>query len=69
MTFWDVAAGILIAAFLIASVMYGWGKSGDTKVGTAAIVFAALIVIWRANCWYGTIKCEAHPYIEMTSHQ
>jgi hypothetical protein len=60
MTFWDIAAGILIAAFLIAGIAYGFRHRHERALGIATCIIAALLIIWRSSCWYWDLKCDAH---------
>lgn len=59
LTFWDIAAGILIAAFLIASIAQGFIRRSDRSLTAIAAVIAAALIIWRSSCWYWDIKCDA----------
>jgi hypothetical protein len=60
MTFWDVAAGILIAAFFITGIAMGLRGRGERALGVIATIFAAALIIWRSSCWYFDVKCDAH---------
>jgi hypothetical protein len=58
LTFWDIAVGILIAAFFIGAIYKGLTESHERALGIGAAVLAALMIIWRATCWHGDIKCD-----------
>jgi hypothetical protein len=71
MTFWDIAAGILIAAFFIAAIYKGLTEADERALGIGAAVFAALLIIWRATCWHGDIKCDVPIFdpVTVAEHQ
>ena len=72
MDFWDITAGILIAAFLIVAMAYGLRDRhnfrGDRALGIMGVLFAVAIVVWRGNCWYGTIACDVDRLAKPTVH-
>ena len=60
MTFWDIAAGILVAAFIITAVAKGLRERGEKALGVIGAILAAALIIWRSSCWYWDVKCDAH---------
>lgn len=61
MNFWDVAAGILLAAGLIMGIMWGTRRRGSERPFLwICAIFAAVIVIWRAGAWFETTEAYAH---------
>ena len=59
LTFWDIAAGILIAAFLISAIAQGYIRRSDRSVTIVAGIIAAALIAWRSSCWYWGIECDA----------
>lgn len=59
----DVAAGILIAAFILVTIAWGYrNHRHERAAGAVAFCFliaGALLVWWRVSCWTGHMACEA----------
>lgn len=62
MTFWDIAAGILVAFGLIAGIIRGSRSQADRPMLYICAGLAIFIVLFRGACWHG-LACEVdgHP--------
>jgi len=59
----DIAAGIVIGAFLVFGVVYGArqaenGTLRDRGMVIAAVLLAGALICWRASCWYWGVACD-----------